>query len=102
MLGHGHKIEDKYIFITKGSALTAAVEIDDWNKPSKSLEIKTFILNDKHPKLLFIPGGFAHGYKTLLPDTRIIVFSTATLSESIKDDYRYDAYYWNPWTAKER
>lgn len=99
---HGHKIEDKYILITKGSALAAAVEIDDWNKPSKSLEIKTFILNDKRPKLLFIPGGFAHGYKTLLPDTRIIVFSTVTLSESIKDDYRYEAYYWNPWTAKER
>ena len=99
---HGHKIEDKYILVTKGSALAAVVEIDDWKRPSKSLDIKTFILNDKRPKLLFIPGGFAHGYKTLLPDTRLIVFSTSTLSESIKDDYRYDAYYWNPWTSKER
>ena len=99
---HGHKIEDKYIMITKGSALVAAVQVDDWKNPSKSLNIKTFLLNDKKPKLLFIPGGYAHGYKTLLPDTRLVIFSTATLKESIKDDYRYEAYYWNPWKIKER
>tara|TARA_B100000686_G_C16344750_1_gene739733 strand:+ start:158 stop:601 length:444 start_codon:yes stop_codon:yes gene_type:complete len=99
---HGHKFEDKYILVSKGAALVAAVKIDDWKKPSKNLNIQTFTLNDKKPKLLFIPGGFAHGYKTFLPDTRLIIFSTSTLSESIKDDYRYDAYYWNPWTIKER
>ena len=99
---HGHKIEDKYIMITKGSALIAAVQVDDWKSPSKSLNIKTFLLNDKKPKLLFIPGGHAHGYKTLLPDTRLVIFSTATLKESLKDDYRYEAYYWNPWKIKER
>ncbi len=99
---HGHKIENKYIMITKGSALVAAVQVDDWKKPSKSLNITTFLLNDKKPKLLFIPGGYAHGYKTLLPDTRLVIFSTATLKESLKDDYRYEAYYWNPWKIKER
>jgi dTDP-4-dehydrorhamnose 3,5-epimerase-like enzyme len=52
--------------------------------------------------LLFIPGGHAHGYKTLLRNTSLIVFSTATLSQSMKDDYRFDAYYWNPWVEKER
>ncbi len=99
---HGHKIENKYIMITKGSALVAAVQVDDWKKPSKSLNITTFLMNDKKPKLLFIPGGYAHGYKTLLPDTRLVIFSTATLKESLKDDYRYEAYYWNPWKIKER
>ncbi len=99
---HGHKIENKYIMITKGSALVAAVQVDNWKKPSKSLNITTFLLNDKKPKLLFIPGGYAHGYKTLLPDTRLVIFSTATLKESLKDDYRYEAYYWNPWKIKER
>ena len=99
---HGHKIENKYIMITKGSALVAAVQVDDWKKPSKSLNITTFLLNDKKPKLLFIPGGYAHGYKTLLPDTRLLIFSTATLKESLKDDYRYEAYHWNPWKIKER
>ena len=80
----------------------AYAHIIQFNVMFEIIEPCCFILNDKRPKLLFIPGGFAHGYKTLLPDTRLIVFSTSTLSESIKDDYRYDAYYWNPWTSKER
>jgi len=71
-------------------------------KTKKNIKIEKFVLNDKKPKLLFIPGGHAHGYKTLLPNTSLIVFSTATLSQSMKDDYRFDAYYWNPWVEKER
>jgi len=99
---HGHKFEDKYIIVSKGAALLAVVKIDNWKKPKKNLKIEKYILNEKKPKLLFIPGGYAHGYKTLLRDTRLIVFSTSTLSQSIKDDYRFDAYYWNPWVEKER
>ena len=99
---HGHKFENKYVFVSKGAALLAIVKIDNWKKPNKNLKIKTFVLSDKNPKILFIPGGFAHGYKTLLPETKLTFFSTSTLSQSIRDDFRYDAYYWNPWDIKER
>ena len=99
---HGHKFENKYVFVSKGAALLAVVKIDNWKKPNKNLKIKTFVLSDKNPKILFIPGGFAHGYKTLLPETKLTFFSTSTLSQSIQDDFRYDAYYWNPWDIKER
>lgn len=99
---HGHKIEEKYILVTKGSALVAAVEVDKWDTPSKDLKIQTFLLNDKNPKILYIPAGYAHGYKTLLSDTRLTIFSSLSLSESQKDDYRYDVNYWNPWIIKER
>ena len=99
---HGHKYEDKYILVNKGSAIAAVVKIDNWNEPSKSLKIQKFLLTDKTPKLLFIPGGYAHGYKTLLPDTRLIIFSTSSLKQSLRDDYRYESNYWNPWKIKER
>ena len=82
---HGHRFEDKYIIVSKGAALLAVVKIDNWTKPNKNLDVKKFVLNDKKPKLLFIPGGFAHGYKTLLRDTRLIVFSTSTLLQSLKE-----------------
>ena len=99
---HGHKIEEKFLIVTNGSALVAAVEIDDWEKPSKDLKIQTFLLNDKNPKILNIPAGYAHGYKTLLPDTRLTIFSSLSLPESQNDDFRYDFDYWDPWTIKER
>ena len=37
---HGHKYEDKYILVNKGSAIAAVVKIDNWNEPSKSLKMK--------------------------------------------------------------
>ena len=65
-------------------------------------KLNKYILSDKNPKLCFIPAGYAHGYKTLLSNTKIIFFSTSTLIDSSKDDYRYEANYWNPWDVIER
>ena len=99
---HGHKCENKYILVLKGVAMLAIVKVDNWKKPNVKSKIQTFILDDKKPKLLFIPGGHVHGFKTLKSDTRLLVFSTSTLHQSKKDDYRFQANYWNPWKIKER
>jgi dTDP-4-dehydrorhamnose 3,5-epimerase len=99
---HAHKLESKYISIINGSAIIAAVKVDNWDTPSKELNIDKFIVSSKKPSVLLIPGGYAHGYKTLTEGTNLIFFSTATLEESKNDDFRYDAYYWNPWEVIER
>ena len=99
---HAHKHEGKYVSVVSGSIIIASVKIDKWENPSKDLKVERFVLSEFNPGVIFIPGGYAHGYKTLVPDTRIIFFSTADLTKSVKDDYRYDAYYWNPWEIEER
>jgi len=99
---HGHKKESKYIYVVKGALILGTVKIDNWDNPSKNLTIERFVLSEKKPGVFFISGGYAHGYKTLVPDTRIMFFSTASLAESGKDDYRYDANYWDPWEVVER
>ena len=99
---HAHKKESKYVHVASGAVIIAAVKIDNWEEPSKDLKIEKFILSAKKPRILFIPAGYAHGYKTLVPDTKLMFFSTASLDKSIDDDYRYEAYYWNPWEIEER
>lgn len=99
---HAHKNESKYVFIISGAAIVAAVEVDNWQNPNKNVKIKRFVLTEKKPAVLKIPAGYAHGFKTLLPDTKIMFMSTATLDESIKDDYRFSAQYWNPWGVEPR
>ena len=99
---HAHKIESKYVFIVNGTALISTVQIDDWDKPSSDLIVEKFVLTAKKPSILYIPSGYANGFKTLSTDTKIIFFSTSTLKDSIDDDYRYDAYKWNPWGIIER
>ena len=99
---HAHKIESKYVFIVNGTALISTVEIDDWENPSSDLIVDKFVLTAKKPSILYIPSGYANGFKTLSTETKIIFFSTSTLKDSINDDYRYDAYKCNPWEITER
>lgn len=99
---HGHKKEGKYLYVTKGSAIIAAVQIDNWDKPSKDLPVARYVLSDKQPSLLYIPPGYANGSMSLEEDTRIMVFSTSSLEESKGDDFRYHGRYWNPWEVEER
>lgn len=99
---HAHKKEGKYICVVKGSAIVGAVKIDNWEKPSKDLEVKRYVLSEKSPSVLFIPSGYANGFKSLTDDTKIMFFSTSSLDESLGDDYRYDSNYWNIWNIEER
>ena len=99
---HAHKFESKYVFIVNGTALISTVQIDDWDNPSSDLMVDKFVLTAKKPSILYIPNGYANGFKTLSTDTKIIFFSTSSLGDSIDDDYRFDAYKWNPWEIVER
>lgn len=99
---HGHKKEGKYAFVITGAAIFAAVKIDNWDSPAKDLPVQRFVLSEKNPGILKIPAGFAHGFNTLLPGTKVMFFSTSSLEESSGDDYRYEYNYWNPWEVNPR
>lgn len=87
---HGHKKEGKYVFVVKGTALVGAVDMSS-DAPGK------YILSDRNPKILYIPPGYANGFKTLEEDTRIIFYSTSTLQDSLGDDIRFPFDKWNIW-----
>jgi len=99
---HAHKNEGKYVLVIKGSAIVAAVELDNWDNPSKDLSVSRFVLSEKSPSILFIPKGHANGFLSLSDDLKIMFLSTSTLEESLKDDYRFEAHYWDPWKIEER
>jgi dTDP-4-dehydrorhamnose 3,5-epimerase-like enzyme len=99
---HGHKFEQKHLTVVSGAFVVAAVEIDNWDSPAKDLPVNRFILNAKQPAVLQIPPGYANGIMSLTDDAKVMVFSSSSLEESIGDDYRFDAHYWDAWTIDER
>jgi dTDP-4-dehydrorhamnose 3,5-epimerase len=99
---HAHRNEAKYVTAVSGAALVGAVRIDDWERPGRSLPVTRHVLAAAHPKVLFIPAGYANGFMSLTEDTRLMFFSTSTLDESKNDDIRYDARHWDIWTVEER
>lgn len=99
---HAHRHEAKYVFVTNGAALIGAVAIYDWEAPSKTARVHRHVLSAKKPSILYIPSGYANGFKSLASDTNIIFFSSASMEEAKNDDVRYDARYWDIWDIVER
>jgi len=92
----------KLKFYLLGSALVAAVRIDDWDRASKDLPVERFVLSAQKPSVLWIPPGHANGFMSLTGDAMLLFFSTSTVEESRQDDVRFPARHWDPWQAEER
>lgn len=91
---HGHMIEEKYAYVVSGKVLLCIVKLSNPVSPSKMNKVKKYILESNTPQIIHIPAAHANGFKILEKNSKIIFFSTLTLQESIKDDYRYPFDYW--------
>jgi dTDP-4-dehydrorhamnose 3,5-epimerase len=99
---HAHRHERKWVMAVSGAALVACVRVDDWDNPSADAEIHRFTLDAAAPSVLEVPGGYANGAMSLLPDTKLAYFSDASLDDSLGDDVRFPARLWDPWGIEER
>ena len=108
---HAHRREGKYVYVPRGSALIGAVRIEHRGpvdgvaddailvpegKPER------YVLGDAVPKVLWIPPGYANGFKNLKSDTIVQFFSTTTLSESVNDDIRFPYDKWDIWDIEQK
>jgi len=91
---HGHIKEAKYVFVENGEILFCLVKLTDTVNPSKTETVLRYHLSEEDPQILFVPPGYANGFKILVPDTKILFFSTATLADSKNDDFRFPFDYW--------
>lgn len=99
---HAHRREAKYFLAAQGTVLVGAVEIDNWERPSKQQKVWRFVLSARRPSILSVPPGYANGFMSLTEDSKLLVFSSAMLEDSQADDVRYPPRYWDIWTATER
>ncbi|HMS22722.1 MAG TPA: dTDP-4-dehydrorhamnose 3,5-epimerase family protein [Candidatus Levybacteria bacterium] len=91
---HGHMKEAKYVYLAQGKALVCIIPIDNSTTPSKNARITSVLLTEDDPKVLYIPPGYANGFKALTKNTQLIFYSDKTLAQSQEDDYRFPEDYW--------
>jgi dTDP-4-dehydrorhamnose 3,5-epimerase len=99
---HAHRHEAKYVYVASGAAIVGAVRIDNWEQPDRAARVYRHVLTAYKPAILYIPAGYANGFKSLTQDTQLFFFSTSTLEESRDDDIRFEARYWDIWAVEER
>jgi dTDP-4-dehydrorhamnose 3,5-epimerase-like enzyme len=101
---HGHKTEGKYVYVARGAIILGAVKLSNFTKPAKKVVIERLVLSANKPQVVFIPPGYANGFRALVPGTIVIFYSTSTLEESKGDDYRFPYDYWGKgiWEVENR
>ena len=90
----GHRTEHKWFTALAGSVAIAVVEPDDWQSPSRNLEVRQFRLSFDYPSLLHVPPGHATASMMLTPDALLGVFSTGKIEDVASDNYRFDEDLW--------
>ena len=91
----GHRLEKKWFYCHAGSFVVNLVKVDDFENPSGDTTAQRFVLDEKHSKVLVVPGGYANGFKAETAGSKIMVFSNFLLKQSQEDDYRYPLDRWS-------
>jgi dTDP-4-dehydrorhamnose 3,5-epimerase-like enzyme len=90
----GHKLDAKNFYCINGSFKIHFVKIDNWESPSKDLNIETIIVTASESKIVHIPPGYANAIESLETNSKLISFSTLPLANVADDDVRYTSDYW--------
>ena len=90
----GHKLDAKNFYCISGSFKIYFIKIDNWENPSKDLRMETVFVSASESKIVHIPAGYANAIHSLEKDSKLISFSTLSLTNVIEDDVRYDSNYW--------
>ncbi|MGN6531099.1 MAG: dTDP-4-dehydrorhamnose 3,5-epimerase family protein [Ginsengibacter sp.] len=93
----GHKNEKKWFYVVEGSFKIVLVKPDDWQNPTLNLPFEEYNLSASKTEILYVPGGYANGFQSVEPKSKIMVFSSFTVEESVKDDLRFDKNLWYKW-----
>lgn len=90
----GHEKESKWFYCTAGEWMFNFIKISNWMEPAKQVEKEKMILSSVESKVIFVPGGYATGFRALSESSSLVVYSDVSVEESNNDDFRFDLEYW--------
>lgn len=89
-----HHKEAKYVSVITGKAVVVVVPLNTVSEISMGQKPQKYYLDASIPQVLYIPAGYANGFKSLEPHTQLIFYSTHTLDESKTDSTRLPFDHW--------
>ncbi|NNK82461.1 MAG: hypothetical protein HKO92_05010 [Flavobacteriaceae bacterium] len=93
----GHKIEKRWFFCVNGSFKVKLVDVDNWENPSTDCKVFEFVLKESKPQVLYIPNGYANGFKAIEKNSKLMIMSDYELNEIEDDQVRFDSNKWVNW-----
>ena len=81
---HWHRYQDDIFYVISGNTQVALYDIRKESKTFK--KVTTLKMNDKDPKILFIPRKVAHGYKVLGKKPLVMLYFVSSSYDQKKPD----------------
>ena len=75
--------------MVKGSFRIQLIKIDNWDSPSKDLEIYTFVVYDTKQDVLHVPEGYVTSIQALQENSKLFVMADYFFGE-IEDEHRFE------------
>ncbi|HET6251990.1 MAG TPA: hypothetical protein VFE47_30170 [Tepidisphaeraceae bacterium] len=90
----GHRREKKWFTVIEGTVIVSVVKPDDWQSPSRGLEVSRYMLSSQAPAVLCVPGGYATCSTAKTDGAILMVFSSGKFESAQEDDFRYPIETW--------
>lgn len=88
----GHQIEQRWFSAVTGRFKIQLIKIDNWEEPSKDLEVFTYLIDSEELNVLHVPSGYISSIQSLELNSKLLVMADYLLGEN-KDEYRFDIEY---------
>jgi dTDP-4-dehydrorhamnose 3,5-epimerase-like enzyme len=88
----GHQTEQRWFVASEGIFIIKLIKIDNWENPSKDLQILEFELNAEKLNVLHMPNGYASAIQAREKKSKLLVMVNYSLGE-INDEYRFPSDY---------
>lgn len=88
----GHQIEQRWFSAVSGKFEIQLIKIDNWENPSKDLEILTYVIDSEKLNVLHVASEYVSSIQSLELNSKLLVMADYLLGET-KDEYRFDIEY---------
>lgn len=88
-----HRMEQRWFYVVSGSFELSLVKIDDWDRPSKNLEVEKKHIKADDQQVVHVPIGFGTAFKALEAGSELLVFADYGIENAKNDDYTWPVDY---------
>lgn len=88
-----HRMEQRWFYVVSGSFELSLVKIDNWDSPSKTLEVEKLNIKADDQQVVHVPVGFGTAFKALEAGSELLVFADYGIENAKNDDYTWPVDY---------
>lgn len=94
-----HQFQKRWFYCTQGAFDVRLVALSENTQQGELPYVERVVLSVQKSEILEIPEGYAHGFRALQENSKLLVFSNFGLDEFADDMIRFPSDQWTDWNT---